>query len=156
MIGHFLAAVPGKRLVEFARQALRLPDQRRHDAPCILVGDLDQHHIARMPFDERCDVAVLRAADQIAFPVTGNGAVLDRRGALADRHGILDLAEAIALEAGVPGSADGAPGAQMLQQFLLQNAPRLYVQASVDGFVRHLPVRLLRKAAPEPPRNLFR
>ncbi|AOR79237.1 hypothetical protein BES08_20440 (plasmid) [Novosphingobium resinovorum] len=87
---------------------------------------------------------------------TGNGAVLDRGGALTDRDGILDLAMSVTLEAGVPGPADRAPGAQMLQQFLLQNSARLYVQASVDGLVRHLPVRLLGKAAPEPPRDLFR
>ncbi len=74
-------------------------------------------------------------SDQIAFPVTWNGAVLDRRGTLADRHGILDLSQPMALEAGVPRPADGAPGAQMLQQFLLQNSPRLYVQASVDSLV---------------------
>jgi hypothetical protein len=34
--------------------------------------------------------------------VAGNGAVLDRRGTLADRHGIRNLSQPVALEAGVP------------------------------------------------------
>lgn len=40
MIGQLFAAVPGERLVEFARQPLRLPDQRRHDALVSLLATL--------------------------------------------------------------------------------------------------------------------
>lgn len=87
--------------------------------------------------------------------VWDEGAAVQCR-AVADRHGILDLDMPVALEAGPPGSANGAPGAQMVQQFLRQNLTRMDVQAFVDGFVRHLPVRGLERSAPELPYDLFR
>jgi len=37
-----------------------------------------------MTLDERDDIAVLRAGDQITFPVAGDGAVLDGGRALPD------------------------------------------------------------------------
>src|SRR6478672_12867948 len=58
MIGEFFSSIPGQRSVKFTGQPLRLFDQRRDDAFSILVRDLDQHHVARMTFDKRCDIAV--------------------------------------------------------------------------------------------------
>jgi hypothetical protein len=52
------ADVPDQRSVEFTGQSLRLFNQRRDDAFGILVRDLDQHHVARMTLDERCNIAV--------------------------------------------------------------------------------------------------
>jgi hypothetical protein len=69
MIGEFFARVPGQRPVKFAGQSLRLLDERRDDVFGILVRDLDQHHIARMALDKRCDIAVARFANQVALPV---------------------------------------------------------------------------------------
>jgi hypothetical protein len=54
-----------------------LLDQRRDDAFGVLVGNLDQHHVARMAFDKRCNIAISRPTDQIAFPMAGDWAWLD-------------------------------------------------------------------------------
>ena len=80
VIGEFFASVPGQGLVEFAGQSLRLFDQCRDDAFGVFVGDLDQHHVARVALDQRGDIAVLRSADQVTLPVAGNGAILDEAG----------------------------------------------------------------------------
>ena len=42
------------------------------------IADLCQHDVARPSFDKRRDEAVLRAGNEITFPVTGDSAVLDR------------------------------------------------------------------------------
>ena len=55
----------------------RLMPQADDDAVTVLPGDLDQHHKARTAFDERGDVAVSGPTLQIAFPVAGNGAIID-------------------------------------------------------------------------------
>ena len=52
-----------------------------------------------MPFDQGCDVSVLAACEQIAFPMAGDGAVFNLRWPLADGDGIDDLT------LGVPCSA---------------------------------------------------
>src|ERR1700704_5879827 len=69
MIGELFASVPGQRPVKFARQSLRLLDERRDDALGILVRGLDQHHVARMALDKCCDIAVPRSATQVTIPV---------------------------------------------------------------------------------------
>jgi len=135
VIGKLLAAVPGQRLIELARQFARLFDQGRDDAGGILVRHLGQDHIARLAFDQRHDMAVSRARDEIALPMSGHGAVLDRSGALADRYRILDLAKPVALQAGVSRAADRALRPQMLEQLLLQDVARLDEQAFVDRLV---------------------
>ena len=43
------------------RATLRLLDQCRDDAFGILVRYLDQHHVARMALDKRCDIAIFRS-----------------------------------------------------------------------------------------------
>ena len=132
MVGQFLAAIPGEGFVKLTRQPSGLFDQRRDDAFGVFVGNLDQHHIPGMALDQRGDVAVLRPADQVALPVPRDGTVFDAGGPLSDRHRILDLTQSVALEAGMPGAADRASGAQMLEQLLLQNAPGLDIQAPID------------------------
>jgi len=70
MIGQFLAAVPGQRFVQFARQLLGLLDERRDHRPGAFIGHLGQQHIARMTFHQGDDVTVLRSRQEIALPVT--------------------------------------------------------------------------------------
>ncbi len=41
VIRKLLAAIPGQRFIQFTRQLLRLFDQGRYDALCILVWNLD-------------------------------------------------------------------------------------------------------------------
>jgi hypothetical protein len=44
-----------------------------------------------MTLHQGCDVTVLCAAQQIAFPMTGNRSVFQFRGPFPDRNGIDDL-----------------------------------------------------------------
>jgi hypothetical protein len=60
MIRKLFAAVPGQRLVQLIRYRLRLLDQRGNNTLGILVGDLRQGQVTRLPFDQGRDVAVLR------------------------------------------------------------------------------------------------
>lgn len=64
VIGEFLASIPGQGLIEFAGQFPGLFDQGGDDALGVLVGDLDQYHVARETLDQRGDLAVFGAADQ--------------------------------------------------------------------------------------------
>jgi len=116
-------------------QSLRLLDQRRDDAFGILIRNLDQHHVARMALDKSCDVAVPRPADQVALPMARDRTIFNRRRSCADGDGILDLAEAVSFHAGVPGSTDRAPRAQVLKKLLFQHATRLNEQAAIDRLV---------------------
>ena len=43
----------------------------------LLVGNLRQHHITRVTFDQSGDVGVPRSGDQIPFPVTGDRTIFD-------------------------------------------------------------------------------
>ena len=88
-----------------------------------------------MALDQRGDVAVLRTADQVTLPVSRNSAILGRGGSFMDRDRIRDLTQAIAFEAGGSGAADRAFGTQVLQQFLLQSAAGLDIQAPIDRLV---------------------
>ena len=124
-----------RRAGERARQSLRLLDQRRDDAFGVLVSNLDQHHVARMAFDKRCNIAISRPTDQIAFPMAGDRAIFDRRRSFTDGYGVLDLAEPVPLHAGVPGSTDRAPRPQVLKKLLFQHAARLNEQAAIDRLV---------------------
>ena len=84
MISKFLAPVPGQRPAQLARQVLHLLGQGCYDRRAVLVAHFGGHHVARVALDERGDVAVLLASDQITFPVAGDGAVLRGRRSLAD------------------------------------------------------------------------
>ena len=135
VVGKLLAPVPGQRPADVSGQLARLPDQRRDDGRGLLVRDLGQDHVARLALDQRHDMAAARSRDKIAFPVPGHGAVLDAGRSFADRDRVLDLAEPVTLQAGVARAADRALRPQMLEQFLLQHAARLDIEALVDRLV---------------------
>src|SRR3954470_19789161 len=99
MVGKLFASVPGQRPIKLARQSLRLLDQRRDDAFGVLVSNLDQHHVTRMAFDKRCNIAISRPTDQIAFPMAGDRTISHRRRSFTDGYGVLDLAEPVPLHA---------------------------------------------------------
>ena len=79
----------------------------------------DEHDIARLALHQGRDLRVGRATQQIALPVSRNGAVFDLRGSLAngDRSNDLTLTRSGAALLG-PAHAGGA--AQMLNQLLFQ------------------------------------
>jgi hypothetical protein len=64
-----------------------------------------------------------------------HGAIFNGCRSFADRHGILDLAELVPLQAGVPGAADGASCSKVLQQLFFQHPARLNEQAAIDRLV---------------------
>ena len=123
MIGELFTSVPGQGLVKFTGQSLRLPDQRRDDAFGILISDLDQHHVARMALDKCCDIAVPRSANQVALPVAWDRTIFNRCRSFPDGYGILDLAEPVPFQAGVPGAADRAFRSQVLKQLSFRESP---------------------------------
>ena len=135
MVCELLASVPGQRPVKFAGQSLRLLDQCRDNAFGILVRNLDQHHVARMALDKRCDITIARSTDQVALPMAWHRTIFNRRRSLADGYSILDLAEPVSFHAGVPRSADRAPRPQVLKKLLFQHAARLNEQAAIDRLV---------------------
>src|SRR6478752_1944688 len=135
MIRELLTSVPGQRPVEFAVQSLRLLDQGRDNAFGILVRNLDQHHVARMALDKRCDITIARSTDQVALPMAWHRTIFNRRWSLANGYGVLDLAEPVSFHAGVPGSAHRAPRPQVLKKLLFQHAARLNEQAAIDRLV---------------------
>ena len=79
-----------------------------------------------MTFHQRGDVTVLGAAQQIALPMTGNGAVLDFCGPFPDGDGIDDLTTAVSAITGVPRAADTPLGPQVLNQ-LFFSTPRAWM-----------------------------
>ncbi len=125
MIREFLAAVLRQRLVEFGRQRPSLPDERRYHRSGFLVGNLRQHHVSRLTFDQGGDVAVLWPRQQIAFPVTRHRPILDRSRALADRHHVPDLTTVNAFPPRQFGATDRALEPKMLKQFLLKHTAGL-------------------------------
>ena len=65
-----------------------LPGQRGDNGPCVLAAHFDQDGETQMPFHQGCDVTVLDAAEQVALPMTWDGAVLNLCGSFADGDGI--------------------------------------------------------------------
>ena len=67
-----------------------MPGQRRSDGVGVFVHQLDQHHVARVSLDQRRNLAVGIAEQQIAFPVAWNCPILNAGWTLADGHCIDD------------------------------------------------------------------
>ena len=82
-------------------QLLGLLDQRVDDGLRVAARDLGEHHVPGLPFDQRDDVAVLRAAQQVAFPMAGDRSILDAGRPLADGDGIRDASSSVGLGRGV-------------------------------------------------------
>ena len=81
-------------------QARREGSHRRRegldDSASVFAREPHQQHEAGMPFDEGGNVRVAGPAEQVTFPLAGDGAVLRRRWALPDRHGVDDLTTPLA------------------------------------------------------------
>src|ERR1700735_762448 len=75
-----------------------------------------------MPLHQGCDVTVFCATNEIALPMTGDGAVLDFCGPFPDRDGIDDLTARIFKDSRVLRAADAALGSQVPQQLFLQHS----------------------------------
>ena len=93
-----------------------MPDllsQRSDDALGVLAVYLDQQHETRVPLDQRGDVGVAPAGDQIPLPVTGNGPILCFDGPFPNGDGVGDAASALSLAACMLATAHGPHAAQV-------------------------------------------
>src|ERR1700687_2212244 len=90
-----------------------------------------------MPFDQGHDVSVVRARDQIPFPMTGNGPVVDLSGPLPDGDGVRYPTAWILTGSSVPRPAHAGVAPQVAQELLFQQSARLNEQAAVNSLVGH-------------------
>ena len=132
MLGHLQSAVPGQRATQRRRKLLHVLAQSGHHRSGVLACYLHQHAEARTTLHQRDHVTVARPAQQIALPMTGNGAIFDFCWPLTNRDRIDDAALRVPVNAGVPRAADPPLGSQMPHQLLFQRAARLNEKADVD------------------------
>jgi hypothetical protein len=111
-----------------------LPAQRGDNGRRVFAGDIDQHGTTRMTLHQCGDVTVLRAAEQIALPMAGDGAVLDLCGPFSHGDGIDNLTAGLSSDTRVPRATDTPLGL----------------------FVRHAHALVLGIPNLQPSRNLFR
>src|SRR5258708_5307776 len=108
MIGKLFASVPGQRPVKFAGQSQRLLDQRRATFCVVLVRTLTHHHGPRRALKKVSNILLPCPADQVTLPMAWDCTIFNRCWSFADRYGVLDLAEPVPFQAGVPRAADRA------------------------------------------------
>ena len=88
------------------------------------VGQVDQHDQSGAAFDEGADGgAPVLADDEVAFPVAGDGPVLDLGGAVTDEHPVPHHTGSLGPSA---GPTLGPAGAQTGGQLLAEGAPALH------------------------------
>lgn len=80
----FSPSIPGQREEEPSRQVVQRSDERRDDRLRVLASHPHEDQVPGVPLDERGNVTVLRACDQVALPVAGLDPVLDVRWPVAD------------------------------------------------------------------------
>ena len=94
VIGQLSAIIPGQRFIKLIGKLARLLDESVDDGLGLPVLDLREHDIARVSFDQRDDEAVLRSAQQIAFPMAKRLAVINILRAFMDRNTANNVSEA--------------------------------------------------------------
>src|SRR5674476_693119 len=114
---------------------MRMLNQRVDDGLGIFTGSFNQHHIARLAFDEGRNLTVTTAAQQVPFPVTGYRPVCHRGRTLADRYRIGNSAVVVCLLRMMARAALNSCAPQMLHQLLLQRPKSLNEKAAIDGLV---------------------
>ena len=88
----FEAAVPGERGHEPGGQPRHVPRERVDDRPRRAPRHTDETDVTRAPLDQCRHVGLPGADEEIALPMPRDRAVLNRRGALANRDGPDDVA----------------------------------------------------------------
>src|ERR1043166_9166581 len=101
-------------------------------------------------------MAVLRAGNQVSFPVAWNSTVLDLRWSFANRDRIDDLASRLPRSAGIFCAPYNPPRAKMVEQLPLQDAAGLSEQTAVNRFVGYAHAPIVCKMDLEPTRDLLR
>jgi len=109
----------------------------------------------RRAFHARHDERVVRALNQVAFPVAGNRAVFDTGWPLRDRDGVTNLPRLQPAAHRLLTAANRTSGAQVRAEFPLQCSARLEEQGAVDRLMRHLHLRRIGIRRHEPPADLL-
>jgi hypothetical protein len=93
---------PGQRAPQGHGELTNVPAQRGDDRRCVFAVYFDQDGKTRMPFHQGCDVTLAGAAEQIALPMPGNGAVFNFCRPFPDGDGIGDLTSGLSVSPRVP------------------------------------------------------
>lgn len=156
MQGELASLVPGQRVPQELGQVLHFPDDGLLDVFGVVpVGQVQEDREPCRAFHERADRAFVgRAADQVAFPMTGYRPVLDFGGPLADHdHGFAETGLARVRLPVRP--ALGAPAPQGLDDVLFQFAFGLDVDGLVDRLRAHMHSIIIREIGAQAPRDLL-
>ena len=105
--------------------------------------------------NQGCDVGVLRAGNQVPFPVAGDRTVLDFRWTFTDRDRVDDLTSCLTRGVGVLCAPHKTPRAKMADQLPFQDAAGLDEQTAVNRFVGHAHAPIVCKVRLEPTCNLL-
>ena len=154
--GELASLVPGQRVPQELGQVLHFPDDGLPDVFGVVpVGQVQEDREPCRAFHERADRAFAgRAADQVAFPMTGYCPVLDFGGPLADHdHGFAETGPAAVRLPVRP--ALGAPAPQGLDDVLFQFAFGLDVDGLVDRLRAHMHSIIIREIGAQAPRDLL-
>lgn len=127
-----------------------------HHGLGILAVDVHEQRKPGVPLDESRDVGIPASGNEVAFPMPGNGSVLDRRGSMGDRDTVDNLATTQSSDIAVPRLTDHPLGPSVLLELFFQPPTRLNEEASRDGLVRHLQALIIQVGPLEPAGDLFR
>src|SRR5438552_12387804 len=118
------------------------------------VREFEQDHITAVTLDQRPDRGHLLPEDQVAFPVTGNGAIGDLGGPFGDHHHVADpTLTDTTFRIGL-GATHRPTSSQARMQLLAERSAALHEQRLIDGLVRHAHLRVVRIATqPTTPRS---
>src|SRR5262249_49289071 len=118
VIRHLFALIPGQRTLELCRQGVDVFGERVSDlVSAVSVRQRDQHHEAGRALHQGGHRVHALAHQQIAFPVTGNRAVVRFCGSFANTDSAAELA--LAVHHAVPARPPaGVSPAQVASEFL--------------------------------------
>src|SRR5260370_13822297 len=104
----------------------------------VFVRILDQYVVGGRGLKRRCKMVIPGPADQVTLPMAWDCTIFNRCWSFADRYGVLDLADPVPFQAGVPGAPDRAFPSQLLNHLLFQHGPRLNDHAPLARLRWHL------------------
>ena len=93
VFGHLEDSVPSEGASQSCGEFANLPGQCVDDGRRVLAWYFYQDGETRVPFHQGCDMTVAGAAEQVAFPVTRDGAIFLFCGPFADGADRMDIQE---------------------------------------------------------------
>ena len=134
-------------------QPPHVPRERLHDRTRRPPGEAHETHVARTSLNQRRQIGLPGADEQVALPMPWHRAVLDGGGALANRDRPDDVPAGLLGVGARPSHR--VPLAQLRLERLFQHAAALYEQAEIDRLVRHVHGRIIRIRLAQPPGDLL-